>query len=102
MAALHALDTMMGHLTDILAIPKFDKLNPALWEMFFGAAKVLVGLVNGDSILVFNKIIKVKDMMEKRLGFIGLNWCRMFKKKLLTKNEISCVMLMQKTLFFAA
>ena len=63
MAALHALDTMMGHLTDILAIPKFDKLNPALWEMFFGAARVLVGLVNGDSILVFNKIIKVKDMM---------------------------------------
>ena len=52
---------MMGHLTDILAIPKFDKLNPALWEMFFGAARVLVGLVNGDSILVFNKIIKVKD-----------------------------------------
>lgn len=56
--ALRQLNSQ-DHLSDILAIPQFDKLNPGLWEMYFGFLTTLVGSINGDNIIIFNKIIKV-------------------------------------------
>ena len=35
------------------------RLNPGLWEMYFGFLTTLVGSINGDNIIIFNKIIKV-------------------------------------------
>ena len=43
----------------VFSIPQFDKNQPELWESYFSFVQALVQSIRGDTIHIFNKIVKV-------------------------------------------